>query len=140
MGGTTEASTAPQVRKFVPHYLEFQAIQLDLSHAKLTYEKWGGEQSARQGDWLVLKDGETYTIEYESFAATCSPVEGPLSEGMFFKSAPVWMYVAEMDGVIATKEGTTAYAKGDAVVFNGEGLTDGYAMSLEKFNSLYTEA
>ena len=53
------------------------------------------------------------------------------------KSTPVWAEVAQEAGSVATKEGRTSYNRGDVVVFNNEDGTDGYAMTVERFNSRY---
>ncbi len=78
------------------------AIQLDFPEGLLfTYQKWGGSQTAKPGDWLVLKQGDTYTIDAESFERTYTqPEPGPI----WFKTAPVWAREASTDGVIPTKE------------------------------------
>lgn len=46
------------------------AVQLDLETAGFTYQKWGATQTCKSGDWLVNNDGDTYTIDRESFART----------------------------------------------------------------------
>lgn len=112
------------------------AVQIDLETEGFTYEKWGGTQKAKAGDWLVNSGNDAYTIERETFAQTYEQ----MSPGRFIKSAPVWAREAAEDGAIQTKEGTTAYKKGDMIVFNNEDGTDGYAMSAEKFASLYEPA
>lgn len=112
------------------------AVQLDLETEGLVYRKWGGEQVCRRGDWLVNNGGDTYTVAKESFAKTYQF----LSPGVYVKSAPVWAEVAENAGKVKTKEGETAYKAGDYLVFNNEDGTDGYAVSVEKFESMYEPA
>lgn len=118
---------------------EVQAIQL-MPGAMLTYKSWGGLQSAIGGDWLVRrKDGETYTVEQKSFAATYSNVIAgeQLSVGWYDKHAPVWATVAPAGGEMETKEGKSAYAAGDYLCYNSADRTDGWPMPPAKFESLY---
>ena len=97
------------------------------------YNKWGGKQVCKRGDWLVDNNGDKYTVSKESFARTYEIV----SPGVYFKSAPVWAEVAEKGGRVKTKEGDTAHQAGDYLVFNNEEGTDAYAISAEKFESMY---
>lgn len=112
------------------------AVQLNLETAGFTYQKWGGEQRCKAGDWLVNSDGETYTIDSDSFARTYRE-HGP---GLYVKVGCVWAEQAGAAGSIRTKEGKTSYEAGDWLVYNGADRTDGYAVKPEKFKSLYEEA
>jgi hypothetical protein len=112
------------------------AVQLDLDTEGFTYNKWGGKQVCKRGDWLVNNNGGTYTIAEESFAQTYEFV----SPGVYVKSAPVWAEVAEKAGKLKTKEGETAYEAGDYLVSNNEDGTDAYAMSPASFKSMYERA
>jgi hypothetical protein len=109
------------------------AVQLDLDTEGLKYKKWGGEQIAKRGDWLVDNDGDKYTVSQESFAITYRFV----SPGVYVKSVPVWAEVAERAGKVKTQEGETAYEPGDYLVFNNADGTDAYAMDKEHFSSMY---
>lgn len=109
------------------------AVQLDLDTEGFVYTKWGGKQVCKPGDWLVDNNGDTYSVSQESFAKTYQFV----SPGVYVKSAPVWAEVAEQPGKVKTTEGTTAYKAGDYLVSNNEDGTDAYAMSAEKFESMY---
>jgi hypothetical protein len=112
------------------------AVQLDLDTPGFTYNKWGGKQVCKRGDWLVDNNGDKYTVSQDSFAKTYEFV----STGVYVKSAPVWAEVAAKAGKVKTKEGETAYEAGDYIVFNNEDGTDAYAMSAEKFESMYEPA
>lgn len=112
------------------------AVRLDLETEGFTYEKWGGTQTCKRGDWVVNNGGEVYTIDAASFAQTYREV-GP---GVYEKDAPVWAERAESAGAIPTKEGASAYAAGDMLVYNNADRTDGYAMPAERFDSLYEPA
>lgn len=114
------------------------AVQINLKTEGLDYEKWGGIQHAKSGDWLVDNDGECYSIDQKSFAKTYVLVDENIP-GIYYKTGNVWAREAQGDGRIETKEGTTQYKKGDWVVFNNDDGTDGYSMSDEKFQSLYEE-
>ena len=112
------------------------AIQLNLETQGFFYTKWGGQQKCKGGDWIVFNQGETYTIDADSFAATYEKV----ALGSYVKTAPVYAYEASSDGHIDTKEGISAYKRGDFVVYNNPDMTDGYAIEREKFLSMYVEA
>jgi hypothetical protein len=109
------------------------AVQLDLDTEGFKYKKWGGEQSAKKGDWLVDNDGDKYTVSRESFATTYDFV----SPGVYVKSAPVWAEIADKPGKVKTQEGETAYEAGDYLVSNDEDGRDAYAVTKEKFASMY---
>jgi hypothetical protein len=112
------------------------AVQLNLDTEGFVYRKWGGEQRCRKGDWIVDNDGDVYTVTQDTFAKTYKN----LKPGVFLKTTPVWAERAEKRGTIRTQEGTTDYAPGDYIVYNNEDETDGYAISREKFESMYERA
>jgi len=109
------------------------AVQLDLDMDPFHYRKWGGEQTASAGDWLVNNGGDVYTVERETFESTYRMV----SLGVYAKTRSVWAKVADADGAVKTKEGETHYKAGDMLVFNDPDERDGYAMTLETFERLY---
>jgi hypothetical protein len=111
------------------------AIRLDLETDGLVYRKWGDEQRAKRGDWLVDNDGDVYTVDAESFDRTYKRVgSGP---GMYIKSTPVWATKAESAGSVPTKEGRTHYEAGDYVVSNSSDGSDQYAIAAAKFETFY---
>ena len=112
------------------------AIQLDLDTDGLTYQKWGGPQTCKPGDWIVNNDGDVYTVDRETFLRTYSAV----SPGIYEKVAPVWARVAEQPGQIATKEGVTHYQAGAYLVCNDPDGKDGYAVDAEAFEKMYVPA
>ena len=112
------------------------AVQLDLETDGLTYQKWGGTQTCKAGDWIVNNDGEIYTVDRETFSRTYSAV----SPGIYEKVAPVWARVAEQPGQIATKEGMTHYQAGAYLVYNDPDGKDGYAVDAEAFEKMYAPA
>ncbi len=109
------------------------AVQLNLDTEGFTYHKWGGVQTCKPGDWLVDNQGETYTIDAESFRATYRQV----SPGVYAKTAEIWAEIADQDGVIRTKEGETHYKSGDYIVFNSGDADDAYAISKTFFEEQY---
>ncbi len=113
--------------------LAVTAVQLDLITEGFRYQKWGGEQQCKAGDWLVDNEGDIYTVDGEVFARTYRQV----AAGRFVKSTPVWAEQAEHAGCIKTKEGESHYQSGDYVVFNEEDGSDGYCVSAEKFLVMY---
>ncbi len=109
------------------------AVRLDLETDGFTYEKWGGTQTCKPGDWLVDNDGDVYTVDAAVFARTYRPV----SPGLWRKVTPVWAEKAEHDGYVETLEGVTHYEAGDYIVYNDPGGTDAYAMRADSFEAMY---
>ena len=112
------------------------AIQLALETDGFTYQKWGGPQTCKAGDWIVNNDGDVYTVDCDTFARTYAAI----SPGIYEKVAPVWAKVAEQPGQIATKEGMTYYQAGDYLVYNDPDGRDGYAVDAEVFEKMYAPA
>ena len=112
------------------------AIQLKLKTGGFTYHKWGGEQTCKQGDWIVNNGGDVYTVDRDTFARTYR-TESP---GLYRKVAPVWAELADRDGEITTKEGVTHYKAGAYLVFNDEEGQDGYAVTARSFEKMYEPA
>ena len=110
------------------------AVRLPLDSDGFIYRKWGGEQRAKPGDWLVDSDGDVYTVDAGSFERTYRRV----SVGAYVKTTPVWAQRAATAGNVKTKEGATQYQPGDYIVSNSSDGSDEYAMTSEKFEALYT--
>ena len=108
-------------------------MRLLLETDGLVYRKWGGEQRAKSGDWIVDNDGDVYTVDASVFARTYRET-GP---GTYVKTTPVWAEQADQAGSIKTKEGVTHYDAGDYLVSNHSDGSDEYAIGAEKFASLY---
>ncbi|MBM3524278.1 MAG: hypothetical protein FJX57_15090 [Alphaproteobacteria bacterium] len=109
------------------------AVQINLEMESLRYRKWGHDQLARPGDWLVDNGGDVYTVDRDTFARTYRSV-GP---GAYVKSTPIWAERAASAGSVATNEGRTAYQAGDWLVSNNEDGSDAYAISAVKFEAMY---
>lgn len=109
------------------------AVQLALETEGFAYRKWGSEQRAKQGDWVVDNDGDVYTVDAETFSRTYRQT----STGAFVKTTSVWAQRAEHAGSVETKEGTTNYGAGDYLVSNDPDGSDEYAMDAHKFEALY---
>jgi len=109
------------------------AVRLALDTDGLVYRKWGAQQRAKTGDWLVDNDGDVYTVDADVFARTYRQT----GVGAYVKSTPVWAERASQPGRVPTKEGETPYAAGDYIVSNDPEGTDAYAMPAERFNRLY---
>lgn len=112
---------------------EVVAVRLDLDTDGFTYEKWGGTQQCKAGDWIVDNKGDTYTVDADTFADTYREVR----PGVYLKAAAIWATKASQAGSILTKEGSTRYEAGDYVVYNDKDGQDGYAISKDKFDELY---
>ncbi len=109
------------------------AIQLSLETAGFNYQKWGGEQRCKPGDWLVNNNDDVYTIDGEVFQGTYQKV----ATGRYVKVTPIWAKKATQTGSVTTKEGTSQYRAGDYLVFNHQDGTDAYCVQSEKFESMY---
>lgn len=109
------------------------AVQLNLETKGFNYEKWGGTQTCKPGDWVVDNDGDVYTVDSETFARTYRPV----SPGIYEKTAAVWAEVAERAGQVQTKEGVTHYEAGAYLVFNDPEGKDVYAVKAKSFKKMY---
>ena len=111
------------------------AVQLDLETEGFTYEKWGGTQVCKPGDWLVNNNGEVYTIDRGVFESTYERV----GEGRYVKTTVVWAEEAESAGTVRTREGLTNYEAGDYIVDNDESGKDRYAVSKAAFEAQYDQ-
>jgi hypothetical protein len=109
------------------------AVRLALDTDGLVYRKWGGQQRAKQGDWIVDNDGDVYTVDADVFARTYRQT----AIGAYVKTTPVWAQRAAHAGSVKTIEGSTQYEPGDYLVSNNSDGSDEYAMKAEKFEALY---
>ena len=109
------------------------AVRLALETDGLVYRKWGGDQRAKSGDWIVDNDGDVYTVDAEVFERTYRQT----GTGAYVKRTPVWAERASQAGSVKTKEGVTHYDAGDYVVSNSADGSDAYAISAAKFKNLY---
>lgn len=124
-------------RKYVKRPTAFiVAVQLDLDTDGFAYRKWGSVQWCKRGDWLVNNDGDTYTVDRETFARTYRAT----APGTYVKTTPVWAEIARSPGSVSTKEGATQYDAGDYLVFNEPDGGDAYAVPKAKFESMYEPA
>jgi hypothetical protein len=114
------------------------AVRLALDTDGFTYRKWGAEQRAKRGDWLVDNGGDLYTVDAAVFERTYRPVDK--QRGTYVKATPIWAMRADTAGSVPTKEGVTHYEAGDYIVSNSGDESDRYAISAEKFKALYTPA
>ena len=113
--------------------LAVTAVQLNLDTRGLSFQKWGSEQHAKAGDWLVDNAGDIYTIDQAEFARTYEEI----STGRFVKTAMIWASQAVSEGHVQTLEGTTAYKAGDYLIANTKEGDDQYAITQDKFESMY---
>ena len=126
-----------QRRKYFKKSTSFVvAVQLDLDTDGFTYQKWGGTQTCKPGDWLVNNDGDVYTVDRETFDRTYRSG----SPGVFVKITPVWAERAEEDGHVETLEGVTHYKAGDYIVSNDPQGKDAYAVTADSFEQMYEPA
>ena len=110
------------------------AVQLNLDIEGLHYQKWGDQQFAKKGDWLVNNNGSVYSIDNTAFTHSYQLV----SPGQYQKISNIYAKPADKDGSIATLEGKTHYLKGDYLVYEKPGQVEGaYAVSAERFEDMY---
>ena len=112
------------------------AVQINLDLDDLLYRKWGDQQKAKSGDWLVNNNGNVYTIDEQVFDRTYQQV----SPGLYKKIAVIYATVADQSGSVETLEGRTHYLPGDYLVYEQPEQQDGaYAISKDQFESMYEE-
>ncbi len=109
------------------------AVQIALETDGFTYRKWGEEQVARAGDWLVNNNGNVYTVDGKEFGRSYIHVR----DGVYEKTAPVWAETALSDGKVRSTSGFTSFRMGDFIVYSDETKADGWAMSAKEFTRLY---
>jgi hypothetical protein len=114
------------------------AVRLSLDTDGFVYRKWGGEQRAKAGDWLVDNNGDVYTVDADVFARTYAP--GGHGPGTYVKTTTIWAERADKAGFVRTKEGVTHYQPGDYIVSNAQDGSDQYAIAAAKFDELYMPA
>ena len=95
----------------------------------------GATQYCKPGDWLVDNQGDCYTTDKDSFAATYTGV----SPGVYQKCRTVWARPALETGSIRTKEGSTNYSTGGYLVSNNIKDSDPYAVSKTFFEHSYDQ-
>jgi hypothetical protein len=127
-------------QKYVKRASQFViAVQVDLTTNGFTYQKWGDTQTCKRGDWLVNNNGDTYTVDGDTFARTYRST-GPDKPGTYVKGTPVWAEIAGEAGDVRTKEGSTHYQPGDYLVYNEPDGGDAYAVSKDAFESMYEKS
>jgi hypothetical protein len=132
-----EGYTLAKRRKYLKKPTSFVvAVRLDLETEGFTYQKWGGTQTCKAGDWVVNNDGDIYTVDGDTFARTYRSV----TPGVYMKITPVWATVAKQAGQIRTKEGVTRYKAGAYLVYNDPEGEDGYAVDADSFEEMYEPA
>lgn len=109
------------------------AVQLNLDTEGFSYEKWGGTQTCKAGDWLVDNDGNVYTVSRKEFARTYRDSGG----GRYEKTAPVWAETAAEAGHVHTEEGVTDYDAGDYIIYDDPEGKARYAISADSFEKMY---
>ena len=101
------------------------ALQLAFDTDGFVYRKWGGDQRAKAGDWIVDNDGDVYTVDGAVFTRTYRKT----GTGTYVKTTPVWAERATQAGNVKTKEGVTHYNAGDYIVSNNDfrgNVTEGF--------------
>lgn len=109
------------------------AVQLNLDTDGFRFRKWGAEQWCKAGDWIVNSQGDTHTVERETFARTYHQVQ----PGQYRKVTNIWAEPASEAGSVQTLEGTTHHAAGDYVIFDEEHGPATYAVTASRFVDLY---
>ena len=109
------------------------AVRLNLDTAGFTYQKWGGTQRCKAGDWVVDNDGEVYTIDADEFEKSYSRT----GAGTFAKDAAVWAERANTGGRLETISGEQSYCSGVYLVSNSEDRANVYSIEQRTFEKMY---
>lgn len=109
------------------------AVQLNLVTEGFGYQKWGGEQRCKPGDWLVDNNGDFYTVDRDTFDQTYEK-KGP---GIYVKSTRIWAEKVSEPGKVNTREGSSKYEAGDYLVSRYEDGLDAYPVKSEAFESMF---
>ena len=109
------------------------AVRIALETEGFRYRKWGAEQRAKAGDWLVDNDGDVYTVAHDVFERTYRAA----GRGAYVKTTSVYAVPAEKAGSIRTAEGAAHYQAGDYLVSHSADGSDRYAVTRQKFESLF---
>ncbi len=109
------------------------AVRIDLDLVAFTYRKWGHENRAEPGDWILNNAGDVYTVKAAEFDRTYRTV----SPGVYEKVVGIWAREAEATGTVETLEGKTDYVAGDFLVYDHEDGPPRYAISATKFHEMY---
>lgn len=109
------------------------AVALDIDIEEMHYRKWGHQQTAKRGDWLVDNDGDIYTVENQYFQDHYRKIK----PGQYEKVGEIWAVEAEEPGSIPTKEGSTDYNAGDYLVYDSAEGGNGYAVGRARFKRMY---
>jgi hypothetical protein len=109
------------------------ALALELDTQGFAYQKWGGTQRCKPGDYLVNNGGDVYTVDRATFEQTYQQV----APAQYFKTAHVWAWQTSEAGSVTTKEGITHYEAGSYIVSNDPDGKDSWAVTSEKFESSY---
>ena len=121
------------LNKFVPRAIPVVAIQIDFDNVTLTYHKWGNDQKAVSGDWLVNTYGDVLTVNREIFARSYQAI----GHGQFLQTGHVWGKQAVEPGTLQTKNGKINYQAGDYLVFNDPEGNHGIVMKANVFPEFY---
>lgn len=110
------------------------AVRLDLDMEPLCYQKWGGAQQAKPGDWLVLSNGDTYTIDAAEFAKTYEHMH---HAGIYRKTTVTYAFAVTHSGSMTTLEGESEFEAGDFICASSPEMLDGYPVSRATFEATY---
>jgi hypothetical protein len=109
------------------------ALALELDTPGFAYQKWGGAQRCKRGDYLVHNTGDVYTVDRKTFERTYQQV----APATYRKLGHVWARPASEAGSVTTQEGITHYEAGSYLVSNDPEGRDSWAVTREKFESSY---
>ncbi|RLB39096.1 MAG: hypothetical protein DRH30_10435 [Deltaproteobacteria bacterium] len=102
----------------------------------LKYRKWGGDQVAKPGDWLVFSNDSTYTIDADEFEKTYERV----SDGVYQKSSLTYARELVGNGSWPTLEGDSDYSEGDYLCASNPKMNDAYPVDRGVFLDTYRSA
>lgn len=121
------------LNKFVRKAIPVTAVQIDFDKVKFTYHKWGAEQKATTGDWIVSTHGDVVTVPREIFARSYKTI----GHGQYLQTGNVWVRQTIEPGVLKTNSGQINYQAGDYLVFNDPEGNQGIVMKANTFTEFY---
>ena len=130
---STKERKVKNLNKFVRRAIPVTAIQLDFDNVTLTYHKWGNDQKAVSGDWIVNNYGDVIAVNREIFARSYRAI----GNGQFLQTGHVWVKQTIEPGTLQTKNGKINYQAGDHLVFNDPEGNHGIVVKANVFSEYY---
>jgi hypothetical protein len=129
----TKEKIMKNLNKFVRKAIPVTAIQIDFDKVSFTYHKWGSDQKATSGDWIVNTNGDIFTVPREIFARSYKMI----GHGQYLQTGDVWVRHTIEPGFLKTNNGKVNYKAGDYLVFNDPEGNHGIVVKPNIFTEFY---